>query len=641
GGRTWSSWLNQPTVQIYHVTTDNNFPYWVYGGQQESGAIGTASRGNGGQISMRDWMGIGSDEYAYVAPDPKDHNIIYGGRVMRFDKRTGQSQNVAPEALRSGKYRMLRTMPLMFHPKDDNMLLFATNVLWKTMNGGTDWEIISPDLTRKQPEVPASVGDFMTEELKTMRQRAVIYAVGPSHIDKNIIWAGTDDGLVHVTTDEGKTWKEVTPPALKSWDKIAQIDAGHFDIKTAYIAVNAIRKDDMKPHVYKTHDGGATWTEIVKGMHDMGPVNVVREDSQQKGLLYAGTEREVYFSIDDGANWQSLRMNMPATSIRDLVIKDNDVVVGTHGRSIWILDDINVLRQLAKATSTPSAYLFAPPTTIRVRNNMFSDTPLPPEEPTGENPPDGAILDYHLPNKANDVLLEILNKDGDVIRWFTNKDKPEKLDTTTMQYPTYWFRPEQQIETSIGHHRFVWDLHYAPPRGSRRQHSIAAVYHSTPTGPMGPYVAPGNYKVRLTVDGESTEQPLEVVLDPRSKINDADLKLQTDYSMMCYNAYHQLQDMRESIEAQLNGKKKLKRAQYTSLRDMVGDGQPDNPDIQYGSIYESPLESETIVSLQDKFLHMQLTFQTADVRPTTQAMEAVKKLMLRKEEMVKKREGLK
>lgn len=641
GGRTWSSWLNQPTVQIYHVTTDNNFHYWVYGGQQESGAIGTASRGNGGQISMRDWMGIGSDEYAYVAPDPKDHNIIYGGRVMRFDKRTGQSQNVAPEALRSGKYRMLRTMPLIFHPKDDNMLLFATNVLWKTMNGGTDWEIISPDLTRKQPEVPASVGDFMTEELKTMRQRGVIYAVGPSHIDKNRTWAGTDDGLVHVTADGGKTWKEVTPPALKSWDKIAQIDAGHFDVNTAYIAVNAIRKDDMKPHIYKTHDGGVTWTEIVKGMHDMGPVNVVREDPVQKGLLYAGTEREVYFSIDDGANWQSLRMNMPATSIRDLVIKDNDVVVGTHGRSIWILDNINMLRQMAKSTSAQLAYLFAPPTTIRVRDNMFSDTPLPPEEPTGKNPPDGAILDYYLAKAAGDVTLEILNANGDVIRKFTNRDKPEELDTVSMQYPTYWFRPEQRIATTAGHHRFIWDLHYAPPRGSLRQHSIAAVYHNTPTGPMGPYVAPGTYKVKLTVDGNSSEQPLEVVLDPRSKISEADLKLQTDYSMMCYNAYHELQDMRESIEAQLNGKKKLKKAQYTSLRDMVGEGQPENPDIQYGSIYESPLDRETIVSLQDKLLHMQLMFQSADVKPTTQAMEGVKKLLLRKEEMVKKREGLK
>ncbi|MDH4059146.1 MAG: glycoside hydrolase, partial [Cyclobacteriaceae bacterium] len=276
GGKTWSSWYNQPTAQLYHVSTDNQFPYWVYGGQQESGAIGVASRGNGGQISFRDWMGVGADEYAYVAADPKNPDIIYGGRVTRFDKKTGQTQNVAPEALRSGKIRFLRTMPLMFHPSDNNMLLFATNVLWKTTNEGQSWDIISPDLTRKQPEVPSSVGDFKTESMKNMPQRAIIYALAPSPIKKEIIWAGTDDGLVHITKDGGKSWTDVTPPQLSSWDKVSQIDAGHFDESTAYIAVNSIRKDDMKPHIYRTHDYGATWKEIVTGLNIMGPVNVVR-----------------------------------------------------------------------------------------------------------------------------------------------------------------------------------------------------------------------------------------------------------------------------------------------------------------------------------------------------------------------------
>ncbi|MCX8491937.1 MAG: hypothetical protein ORN54_12815 [Cyclobacteriaceae bacterium] len=263
GGKTWSSWYNQPTAQLYHVSTDNQFPYWVYGGQQESGAIGTASRGNGGQISFRDWMGAGADEYAYVAPDPQNSDIIYGGRVTRFNKKTGQTQNVAPEALRSGQYRMLRTLPLLFHPADPTMLLFGTNVLWKTHSGGDQWEIISPDLTRKQPEVPASIGDFKTESLNTMKQRAVIYSLAPSPLDKNIIWAGTDDGLVHLTTDGGKNWKDVTPPTLTSWDKISQFDASHFDTKTAYFSVNALRKDDLRPHIFKTNDGGITWKEIV------------------------------------------------------------------------------------------------------------------------------------------------------------------------------------------------------------------------------------------------------------------------------------------------------------------------------------------------------------------------------------------
>ncbi len=399
GGKTWSSWYNQPTTQLYHITADNQFPYWVYGGQQESGAIGVASRGPGGQISFRDWMGVGADEYAYVAPDPKDPDIIYGGRVIRFNKKTGQAQNVAPEAIRSGTYRYLRTMPLLFHPADESMLLFGTNVVWKTHSGGDKWEVISPDLTRKQPEVPSSVGDFKTEDMNTMRQRAIVYALAPSPLDKNIIWAGTDDGLVHVTTDGGKSWNDVTPPALTSWDKISQIDAGHFQKGTAYIAVNAIRKDDQQPYIFKTHDYGKTWTEITNGMNPSGPVNVVREDNKETGLLFAGTEREVYFSNDDGANWQSLRMNMPATSIRDLVVHDNDLVIGTHGRSIWILDNYSPLRELTKANSGKS-YLFKPALATRVRDNMFGDTPLPPEEPGGQNPPDGAILDYHLQGTA-------------------------------------------------------------------------------------------------------------------------------------------------------------------------------------------------------------------------------------------------
>lgn len=641
GGKTWSTWINQPTSQLYHVSTDNQFPYWVYGGQQESGAIGTASRGNGGQISMRDWIGIGNDEYAAIAPDPKNPDIIYGGRVMRFNKKTGQSQNVAPEALRSGNYRMVRTLPILFHPADPNMLLFGTNVLWKTMNGGQQWEVISPDLTRKQPELPASIGDFKTEEMKSMKQRAVIYAVSASQLDVNTIWAGTDDGLVHVTPDGGATWKDVTPAALKSWDKISIMDAGHFDVKTAYIAVNAIRKDDMKPHVYRTHDGGATWKEIVKGMNPMGPVNVVREDPKQKGLLFAGTEREVYFSIDDGENWQSLRMNMPATSIRDLVIHDNDLVIGSHGRSIWILDNINPLREMVEASSLGQSYLFESPAAIRVRDNMFLDTPILPEEPTGQNPPDGAILDYLLAQNAGEVMLEIVGANGEVIRKYSSKDKPEQLDTASMQYPTYWFRPAQHISTQKGHHRFIWDLRYAPPRGSTRELSISATPHNTPTGPQGPYVMPGTYTVKLTVDGKTMERKVDVKMDPRVAIPVADLKLQSDYSMMCYNAYSQLQDLREAIDAKLNGSKKLKKTQYENLVALRGEGKPENPDIMYGSISEKPIDKESVVGLQDKFLHMQLLFQSADEKPTTQAMDAVKKLQGIMEGLKKRWDGLK
>ncbi|MEK7728008.1 MAG: glycoside hydrolase, partial [candidate division KSB1 bacterium] len=639
GGRTWSSWYNQPTAQLYHVSTDNQFPYWVYGGQQESGAIGVASRGNGGQISFRDFMGVGADEYCYVAPDLRDPNIVYGGRVTRFNKKTGQTQNVAPEALRSGKYRMLRTMPLLFHPADPTMLLFATNVLWKTNNGGEQWQIISPDLSREQPEVPESIGDFRTPQLASMPRRGVIYAVAPSPREVNTIWAGTDDGFVHVTRDGGTTWKNVTPPELRAWDKVSQIDAGHFDAQTAYIAINAIRRSDMRPHIYRTHDRGATWKRIVNGLHEMGPVNVVREDLQQPGLLFAGTERAVYFSADDGESWQSLRMNMPASSIRDLVIHENDLVIGTHGRSIWILDNFAPLREMANATTVP-VHLFSPPQATRVRWNMFSDTPLPPEEPAGQNPPDGAIIDFHLKQNAKELKLEIVNDKNEIVRRFASSDKAEEIDTTAIPHPTYWIRPPQILSTSTGHHRFVWDLRHEPPPGSEREFAIAAVYRRTPSGPLGPFVPPGSYTVRLNVDGVILERPLDIRLDPRVRLDAEDLQLQTDYSRACYNGYLQLQKIREAMEAALqNAATKRNTKQSAALQTLRGEGQPGNPDFLYGSITAASADKESIVGLQNKFLHLLNILHSADARPTQQTMAGVTALEETMKEMVKRWEA--
>lgn len=639
GGKTWSSWYNQPTAQLYHVSTDNQFPYWVYGGQQESGAIAVASRSNGGQISFREFMGVGADEYAYVAPDPKDPNIIYGGRVIKFDKRTGQSQVVAPEILRSEKIRFIRTMPLLFHPADENMLLFGTNVVFKTLDGGQTWEEISPDLTRKQPEVPSSVGDFTSEEMKKMPQRAIVYALGPSPLNKELIWAGTDDGLVHITTDGGQTWNNVTPPTVTSWDKISQIDAGHFDEGTAYIAVNAIRKDDMRPLVYKTHDFGKSWEAISKGMNPMGPVNTVREDHTAKGLLFAGTEREVYFSADDGANWQSLRMNMPASSIRDLVIHENDLVIGTHGRSIWILDDFSPLRELTKLPKN-EARLFQPSLAMRVRFNMFSDTPLPPEEPTGANPPDGAIIDYHLPNDAKQVTLEILDTKGQSVSKFSSETMLQLPDSTKLPHPTYWIKPLAKPSTKKGHQRFIWNLRYADPPGAERSYAIAAVQYNTSSGPVGPFVAPGTYTIRLTVDGTNLEKQLVVRLDPRSQLSAGDLQLQTDLSMRVYNGYNALQQIREAANKHLNGAQKLRRTTRSALEKFIGSGDPQNGDPLYGSIQEIPIERDTVVNLQEQLLYLLVVLQNADARPTNPTQEAVNTLLKRTEEMQLKWQSL-
>jgi hypothetical protein len=393
------------------------------------------------------------------------------------------------------------------------------------------------------------------------------------------------------------------------------------------MAINAIRRDDMRPHIYRTHDGGATWTRIVDGLHTMGPVNVVREDPRQAGLLFAGTEREVYFSIDDGDHWQSLRMNMPASSIRDLVIHEDDLVVGTHGRSIWILDNIAPLRELVQAVRADRAFLFSPPTATRVRWNMFSDTPLPPEEPAGQNPPDGAILDYYLSRGADEVTLEIVDPSGEVIRRYSSNDPPEKVDPTTFAHPTYWIRPAQSLSTDQGHHRFIWDLRHEPPRGARRQFSIAAVYKNTPSGPHGPFVHPGSYTVRLRVDGVVLDRPIEVRMDPRVEIGAEDLQRQTDNSLACYRGYMEAQELREAIDEVLAERgASLSAPQREAWNVLRGSGSPGNPDILYRFIYEVPPEEETVVGLQHKFLYLLNVLQAADARPTSQAVEAVQTL---------------
>ena len=548
GGETWSSWYNQPTAQFYHVITDNQFPYWVYGGQQESGSVGIASRGNDGQITFREWHPVSVDEYGYVAPDPLDPNIIYGGRITRYDKRTGQAQNIAPEPIRSGKYRVLRTAPVVFSPVDPHLLLFATNVLWKTTTGGTSWEIISPDLSRERPEVPENIGVFRAPEMANQPRRGVIYTVAPSHKDVNFIWAGTDDGLIHVTRDGGKTWSNVTPPEITSWSKVSLIDASHFDTRTAYAAVNRIRLSDLRPHIYRTRDGGKTWKEIVKGLPN-GPVNVVREDPVRKGLLFCGTEQAVYVSFNDGDDWQPLRLNMPATSIRDLVIHGDDVVVGTHGRSFWILDDITPLRQIDESMAAYDVYLFAPQTAYRVRWNMNPDTPLPPEEPAGQNPPDGAVINYFLKfTPSQTVVLEIFDSTNKLVRRFTSADKPVPVNDNELNIPTYWIRPDQILSAEPGMQRFVWDMHYPPVDGQGAEYPISAIYRNTQRNPLGPWAHPGMYTVKLSTGSQGTTEPLTIKMDPRVKSSASDLNKQYSLSMLAYDGMRHVREILTTIQ---------------------------------------------------------------------------------------------
>jgi photosystem II stability/assembly factor-like uncharacterized protein len=619
-GETWSTWYNQPTAQLYHVSTDNAFPYNVYSGQQESGSVGIASRGNDGQITIREWHPVAAEEYGYVAADPLDPNIIYGGKISKYNKLTGQAQNISPEASGrrgSGKYRFIRTAPVLFSPVDPKCLYYAGNILFKTTTGGSSWEEISPDLTRKTWDIPPSVGIYTTEDLKKMPQRGVIYTVAPSYKNINTIWIGTDDGLIQLTNDGGKTWKNVTPAEITSWNKVSMMDAGHSDDMTAYAAINKIRLDDMNPYIYKTHDGGKTWKKIVNGL-PADPVNSVKEDPYCKGLLFAATETAVYVSFNDGDNWEPLRLNMPATSVRDIVIKDNDLVIGTHGRSFWILDDIAALRDIAKTKSADATTLYSTGFAYRVRWNMYTDTPMPQEEPAGQNPPDGAIIDYNLASDAGSIVkLEILDAAGKTIRTFTGADKPYEIPRVNI--PLYWIRPQQILSATKGVHRFIWDLH-TQPLDLTPTYSIAAVYGQTAPNPTSPWVMPGVYTVKLTVDGKSYTKPVTIKMDPRVKTPLVELQKQYTLSDKCYTAYKHLSAETEKLDKLQDQLKKLIPKASGPLADSLKSMNAAVLKLNAGSRQS---KTESFASLKGTYLNLMNLMQDSDMPVTMQVTKAV------------------
>lgn len=517
-GRSWSSWYNQPTAQLYHVAATNTFPYQVCAGQQESGSMCISTRGNDGQITFRDWHPAGIIEYGYAAPDPLHPNIVFGaGRteVSRYDSITGHVQNVTPLPLKKEGFRGDRTEPILFSPVDPHTLYYAANHLFKTSDYGHTWSTISPDLSQPATGQPASLPALNTKQ-QTQR-RGAIYAVAASYKTTQTIWAGTDDGLVWITRDGGSHWSNITPPGISAWSKIAQIDAARFDDDTAYVAVNRQRLDDLRPYAFRTHDGGKTWQSIAAGLPDDTPVNAVRADPLQPSLLYAATEHSVWTSLDDGAHWQPLQFNLPHTSMRDLLVHEDDLIVATHGRSFWVLDDIAPLRELAATPASPPM-LFKPAPAWRIRRDENTDTPLPADEPAGQNPPDGAILDYQLPQAAHGpVTLEILDANGSVLRRYSSEDPalptPDTLHTELI--PAYWPLRHAPLPVSAGMHRVVWDLRSTAPAATNYQYPISAVPDRTPLAPQGPLVLPGAYTVRLSADGHTESQPLTVKMDPR------------------------------------------------------------------------------------------------------------------------------
>ena len=651
-GASWSNWYTQPTAAVYHVSTDNHFPYRVCGGQQDSGSLCVDSRSNDGEITFHDWHPVNVSEYGIAAPDPLDPDVVYGGGragVSRYDRRTGQTTEVGPDqqAREGDTYgRNVRTMPIAFSPVRPDVLYYTSNVVWRSPDHGRTWTRISPDLARQAWAVPASAGKYAAGV--TPGPRGAITALSLSPRSAQVIWAGTDDGAIQVTMDGGAHWKDVTPPAIKPWTRIFNIEAGHFDVRTAYAAASTLRIDDLRPHFWRTHDGGATWTEIDGGMTPDAPATSIREDPRVPGLLYAATETQVWVSFDDGDHWRSLRLDMPAISVRDVEVKDDsschcaDLVAGTHGRGFWILDDLTPLRQeavLRKAQADGAPYLVRPETAVRVRFGTNDPTPWPPEWPAGENPPRGAILDYFLPaDAAGPVRLEVVDAAGKVVRTYSSADAvlepdpaldPAGYDRVCQQHPAasdcglplFWPGPQRRLSAQAGMHRFAWDMRWQPvvPPDVNAEGDVGgdgAVPYRSVHGPYAPWAAPGRYTVRLVVDGTSYAQPLVLRLDPRVRTPAAGLaelarltRETYDAAVAAHAAYAQARALAAELDATSGAGVEAFRARVESLA-------PAPRPRARGFFRRGPAGPPTLSGATDALVGAAMAMQGADVAPT-------------------------
>ena len=655
GGKTWSSWYNQPTGQFYHVITDNQFPYVAYAPQQDSGTAAVPSRSDYGEISFRDWFSIGGFEFCYIAPDPLNSNIVYSGgwygSVVRFDKTTGQIVHVF---VRGNQDHTSQMPPLVFSPQNPRALYFGTQYVMKTTNNGDTWQRISPDLTARpgtpmkpeggnsgRHELQDESSGYGTNEREkdaaqeqAPRGRMALTALAPSPIAPALIWAGTGNGIIQITPDAGITWQNASPPDLKPETMVSIIEPSHFDAYTAFVA--AINNRDSTPYIYRTRDGGNSWQKITEGLEPGRIARVVREDPQRKGLLYAGTENAVYVSFDDGDHWQSLQLNLPTSAVRDLAVHDIDLVVATFGRALWVLDDLSPLRQATTQIASSNAYLLRPAMAVRVRWDNDQETPLPPEVPTGQNPPDGAIIYYYLKSPSPSAIsLEIRDAAGRLVRRFSSEPPPP--DKTIKNVPDYWLAPLVGIPKNAGLNRFVWDLHYDPPPTLQYSYfgntldfveytlSGHAIAGDTPREQtLGPLAVPGEYRVVLTVGDQKLTQPLAITLDPRVHVSQADLDWQFETTMKIeaglkssYDAFSELAALHKEITER---KKKLASdAQAKDAADAIRD-----LEMQADAIQDGSPASPGIGPINRDLARVAFMVESGDAAPSGDAQSAIK-----------------
>lgn len=541
-GRSWTTEDNQPTGQFYRLATDNRFNYYLYGSQQDRGTVAITSRSDSALIGQDDWYSVGGGESGFVIPSPLDPDVVYAGSLYsaftRFDKRAGQSRDISPWpinelnlAASDTKYRFGWTAPVLISPHDPHTLYIGAQVLFKTTDQGKNWSVVSPDLTRNDKSKQTSSGGPITQDNTTVEYFDMISTVAESPLQAGIIWAGTDDGLIQLTRNGGTSWEKVTPQGMPEWSMVSSIETSPFSAGTAYAAVDAHRLDDFKPHIYRTTDFGKTWSEINDGLPPDSYVHAVREDPQKEGLLYAGTETGIYVSFDDGAHWQSLQLNLPTVPVYDLAVHGNDLAVATHGRAFWILDDLSPLRQAKEAGEAGGFYLYRPEPAYRVRGNNFYGTRssgAPSSPLAGENSPPGAILDYFLPEASKaPIHLEILDAKGSVVREFVAKPSAQEnsngkqvlISSGAVEVADGEEYPDEPT-SHAGLNRFVWNLLYAGPQNGPERSGIPE-----------PLVVPGNYTVRLMVNGKSQDQTLSVQEDPRAQVSLADLEAEFDLQM--------------------------------------------------------------------------------------------------------------